>query len=100
MGPRRCDPAANSIRVRLSRRRTNGVLAELRGDDRSASSQRERSCALERRGKLVIRLLRCERAVASARERIVDDLGQAFVRVAPSARGGILVEHGGEEADA
>ena len=97
MGPRRCDPAANSIRVRLSRRRTNGVLAELRGDDRSASSQRERSCLLELRGELGVRLLRCKRAVASARERIVDDLGQAFVRAAPGAWGGGLVEHGGEE---
>ena len=80
MGPRRRDPTANPVRVRLGRRRTNGVLAELRGDDRSASSHRESSCPLERRGKLLIRLLRCKRPVAGAREGVVDDLGQAFVR--------------------
>ena len=86
MGPRRRDPAANPILVRLGRRRPNGVLAELRGDDRSASSQRESSRLLERRGKLFVRLLRCQRPVTGVRDGVVDDLGEAFVRAEPSAR--------------
>ena len=35
--------------------------------------------------------------MTGAREGIVDDLGQAFVRAAPSAWGGGLVEHGGKQ---
>ncbi len=52
---------------------------------------------LELRGDLLVRLIHCKRAMARASERIVDDLGQAFVRKPSSLRRRRLIEHGSEQ---
>ena len=78
-------------------RRTQSVLPQLRCDDRSAACDRHIGRRLELRGDLRVRLVHCKRAMARASERVVDDLGQAFVRKPSSLRRRRLIEHGGEQ---
>ena len=89
--------ATVAILTRIRRCRAEGVLEELGGDDRSAPGDRNGRRRLELRGDLGVRSLRCKRAVARAREWILDDRGQALVRVPPSLRRRCLVQHGGEQ---
>ena len=89
--------APMAILGRARGRRRQGMLPELRCGDRSAASDRYAGRRLELGGELGVRLLRRQRPMAGARERIVDDLGQALVRAAPIARRGGLIEHGCEQ---
>jgi hypothetical protein len=87
------DRTSVAIVARVGRRRSQGLLPELRCDDRSAARDRDTGCCLELRGDLGVRLFRCKRAMAGACEGVVDDLGKSSVRAPASFWRGGLVEH-------
>ena len=90
--------ATATILTTILRCRPEGVLEELSGDDRSAPGDRNGRRRLELRGDLGVRPPALQaRCGARARQWILDDLGQALVRVPPSLRRRCLVQHGGEQ---